>query len=39
MSDTEIILEELSSSGILRLTLNDNGRRNASIRSDVGKAD
>ncbi len=32
MSDTannEIILEQLSESGILRLTLNDNGRRNA----------
>lgn len=29
VGNTEIILEELSESGVLRLTLNDNGRRNA----------
>jgi len=29
VQNTEIILEELSRSGVLRLTLNDNGRRNA----------
>jgi len=29
IENTEIILEELSASGVLRLTLNDNGRRNA----------
>ncbi|MGK0270752.1 MAG: enoyl-CoA hydratase/carnithine racemase [Cocleimonas sp.] len=27
--DTEIIIKELTDSGVLRLTLNDNGRRNA----------
>lgn len=29
MSETEIILQELTESGVLRLTLNDNSRRNA----------
>ncbi len=35
--NTEIVLQELTESGVLRLTLNDNGRRNALSEAMLGR--